>query len=236
MNAIVAGAESRVNTHTPSSQGAPDVTVLPNGNYVVTWHSLGQDNNTVNPNTSCGVYSQLYRADGTPIGGESLVNTYTLYAQYGQRVTALSDGRYLIVWQSENQDGSGWGTYGQRFAADGSRIGDEFRVNANAPDTQYLPSVAGLAGGGFVASWTYGLNPQSHTDIHLRRFDAFGNAVTGDVLVNGTTAGHQDNSEVVGLSDGGFLVLWQSQGQDGSGYGLYARRYTAAGVAQPEFR
>ncbi|WP_349603025.1 hypothetical protein, partial [Azospirillum argentinense] len=68
---VVAGAESRVNTHTASDQGAPDVAVLPNGNYVVTWHSLNQDG------SKYGVYSQLYRADGTPIGGEARVNSYT---------------------------------------------------------------------------------------------------------------------------------------------------------------
>ena len=31
---------------------------------------------------------------------------------------------------------------------------------------------------------------------------------------------------------GDFAVTWQSYGQDGSGYGVYARRYNAAGAAQ----
>uniref|UniRef100_UPI0032DE5E6A hypothetical protein n=1 Tax=Azospirillum argentinense TaxID=2970906 RepID=UPI0032DE5E6A len=115
--------------------------------------------------------------------------------QNGQRVTGLPDGGYLIAWQSEGQDGSVWGTHGQRFAADGTRVGGEFRVNAGTPDNQYLPSMAGLADGGFVVTWTHGLYLQSTSDVYLRRFDAFGNAVTGDVLVNGTTAGNQDNSE-----------------------------------------
>ena len=30
---------------------------------------------------------------------------------------------------------------------------------------------------------------------------------------------------------GDFVVVWQSFGQDGSGYGVYARRYNAAGTA-----
>src|SRR5205085_1810438 len=35
---------------------------------------------------------------------------------------------------------------------------------------------------------------------------------------------------------GHFLVAWQSQGQDGSGLGVYARRFGAAdGTAGPEF-
>ena len=31
---------------------------------------------------------------------------------------------------------------------------------------------------------------------------------------------------------GNFVVAWESVGQDGDGYGVYARRYSAAGVAQ----
>ena len=38
-------------------------------------------------------------------------------------------------------------------------------------------------------------------------------------------------------ADGDFVVAWQSDGQDGSGSGIYAQRYNAAGVAQgAEFR
>ncbi len=33
------------------------------------------------------------------------------------------------------------------------------------------------------------------------------------------------------LNDGGFVVTWSSNGQDGSGYGVYAQRYDAAGAA-----
>ena len=39
-------------------------------------------------------------------------------------------------------------------------------------------------------------------------------------------------------SDGDFVVAWSSFGQDGSGYGVYARRYDQSGTAQDatEFR
>jgi hypothetical protein len=37
-------------------------------------------------------------------------------------VAGLSDGGYVIVWQDNGSaDGSGWGVFGQRFGADGSR-------------------------------------------------------------------------------------------------------------------
>ena len=33
-------------------------------------------------------------------------------------------------------------------------------------------------------------------------------------------------------ADGDFVVAWQSAGQDGCSYGVYAQRFNAAGVAQ----
>ena len=42
--------------------------------------------------------------------------------------------------------------------------------------------------------------------------------------------GNQIYSKVSGLSDGGFLVTWASDGQDGSGYGIYGKKYDAGGI------
>ena len=48
-------------------------------------------------------------------GSEFRINTYTNDAQYNPSVTALSDGGFVVTWQSSGQDGSDWGIYGQRF-------------------------------------------------------------------------------------------------------------------------
>ena len=73
------------------------------GNFVVSWNSLSQDG------SSWGIYAQRFAADGTPLGGEFLVNTYTNADQYRSAVTLdQSTGNYLIAWES-NQDGSGMG-------------------------------------------------------------------------------------------------------------------------------
>jgi hypothetical protein len=48
--------------------------------------------------------------------------------------------------------------------------------------------------------------------------------------INTTTAGHQ-GSPLVGMSDdGGFVVAWESEGQDGDGLGIYAQRYNSSGI------
>ena len=51
----------------------------------------------------------------TAIGTEFQINTYTSSAQWNSSVTGLADGGFVVTWQSSEQDGSGWGVYGQRY-------------------------------------------------------------------------------------------------------------------------
>ena len=50
--------------------------------------------------------------------------------------------------------------------------------------------------------------------------------------VNQTAAANQSNPAAAADADGDFVIAWQSYGQDGApaDYGVYAKRYTAAGV------
>jgi hypothetical protein len=55
--------------------------------------------------------------------------------------------------------------------------------------------------------------------------------------VNTYTDGPQDEPNVVSLHDGGFVVTWESWGQDGDGKGIYGQVYDAAGIPRGnEFR
>lgn len=55
--------------------------------------------------------------------------------------------------------------------------------------------------------------------------------------VNSYTNSYQDTSNVAMDDVGNFIVTWTSDGQDGSGYGVYAQRYDASGAAMgAEFR
>ncbi len=52
-----------------------------------------------------------------------------------------------------------------------------------------------------------------------------------DILVNTYTTGAQSAADVVRHSDGSFIVVWGSQGQDGSGWGVFGRKYDRDGIA-----
>ena len=109
------------------------MTALAGGGFVVTWTSDGQDG------SGYGIYGQRYAPDGTAVGSEFRVNTFTANNQHWSSVTALAGGGFVVTWTSLGQDGSGYGIYGQRYAADGTAVGSEFRVNTFTTDHQSYP-------------------------------------------------------------------------------------------------
>src|SRR4029079_9629086 len=79
---------------------------------------------------------------GTPVGPEFRVNTYTTGYQDTASVSADSAGNFIVVWDGQGADDPITGIFGQRFAASGTPLGPEFRVNASTTDLQVTPSVA----------------------------------------------------------------------------------------------
>ena len=226
------GDEFRVNTFTIGHQSRPSVTSLTDGGFVVTWESSAQDGPVF-----YGIYGQRYDATGTPEGDEFQVNTYTSNNQQVPSVTSLTDGGFVVAWESNGQDGSDWGIYGQRYDATGTPEGDEFQVNTYTSNDQRLPSVTSLTDGGFVVTWlSYGQDGSS-SGVYGQSYDVTGTPVGDEFLVNAYTSNAQSVPSVTSLTDGGFVVTWTSYGQDGSNYGIYGQRYDATGTPEgDEFR
>jgi hypothetical protein len=103
------GPEFRVNTYTTSYQFAPSIATDSAGNFVVVWESSTQDG------SSRGVFGQRYASSGAPLGPEFRVNTYTPNGQDRPSVAADSSGDFIVTWDSELQDGSTTGVFGQRY-------------------------------------------------------------------------------------------------------------------------
>ena len=147
-------------------------------------------------------------------------------------------------------DGAG-GTDTQAIAvtvtnvADGIRVtpvsvvalGDETRVNSTTTDNQAIQpnvaqAVAADANGNYVIVWASNLQDGSLYGVYAQRFNAQGVAQGAEFLVNSITADNQINPAVAMDDAGNFVVTWASNLQDGDGYGVYAQRFNAAGVAQ----
>jgi hypothetical protein len=102
------GGETRVNTTTFSEQQHPAVAMDADGDYIVTWHSDGQDGGDF------GVYTQRYDALGATQGHETRVNATTSRGQIDPAVASDADGDAVFAWVSDSQDGSVSGIYARR--------------------------------------------------------------------------------------------------------------------------
>jgi hypothetical protein len=223
LNGEKVGSEFRVNTWTINNQSGPSITSLPDGGFVVVWHSDWQDG------SGDGVYGQRFDSNGNKVGSEFQVNTSTAHSQGGPSITWLSNGGFVVVWESNGQDGSGWGVYGQRFDSNGGKLGSEFQVNTWTTDDQENPSITSLSNGGFVVVWqSYGQD-RSSWGVYAQRFDLNGNKIGSELLLNTWTTDSQGDPSVTSLSDGGFIVVWDSNGQDSSSWGVYAQRFDLNG-------
>ena len=110
------GAEFQVNTHFEGGQDGSQTATLEDDDFVVVWHSSGQDGDAY------GVYAQIFHRNGTTDGVEFGVNTYAASSQQGPVVADLGGTKFVVIWQSVEQDGDNNGIFAQRFKADGTRI------------------------------------------------------------------------------------------------------------------
>ncbi|MFN8710512.1 MAG: hypothetical protein ACK50J_27885, partial [Planctomyces sp.] len=143
-----------------------------------------------------------------------------------------SDGDFVIAWESEGEDNSGFAINAQRYNAAGTPQGIEFRVNATTLNDQKAPAVAMDSDGDFIVTWqSYGQDT-SGLGIYAQRYSAVGVPRGGEFLVNTTIVGNQEMPSVSLDSDGDFVVTWRN-----SITVITAQRYNAAGEAQGgEFR
>jgi len=102
------GAEFQVNTYTTGFQGQPAIAGDGLGNFLVVWVSNHDGH-------QAGVFGQRYDSGGTPQGAEFQVNTYTTGSQWTPAVAADGQGKAVVVWRSEGQDGQVSGIFGQRL-------------------------------------------------------------------------------------------------------------------------
>jgi hypothetical protein len=232
------GMQFQVNSSTDDAQRFPAVAAADNGDFVVVWESYtsGGDDDS-----DRSVQGQRFASDGTTLGGEFQVNTYTTLGQMLPRVATASDGDFVVVWTSYGSYGSDTSSYsvqGQRYASDGSAQGGQFQVNAYTSLVQAFASVAASDDGDFVVVWQgfggYGTDT-SLFGIHGQRFASDGSAQGGEFQVNTYTPGFQQIPAVAVTAEGGFAVVWQSGGSNGSdtsGESVQGQRYASDGSAQ----
>ncbi len=171
-----------------------------------------------------GILGRIFDPDGNPVGGEFVVNSTTTGSQQDPEVAVGADRSFVVVWESGDADGSG--VYSQLYDAHGDPVGGETLVNVVEHNNQVDPDVVMADDGSYVVVWR---GADSDGDgIHLRMFDAFGQAISSEFLVNTDESGDQQDPQAAMTGDGRFVVTWQST--SGGNQGIFAQLYTAAGA------
>lgn len=167
-----------------------------------------------------------------PIGNEFRINTYTTNRQYLSSVAVDSSGDFVVIWNSDGQDGSLSGVYGQLYNNNGNKVGSEFRVNTYTTFSQYATSVAMDYDGDFVVVWSSN-QQSSDNDVYGQRYENYSKAGS-EFRVNTYTTNTQNDPSVAMDSDGDFVIVWQSgyfaiNSPDESYSGIYGQRYDKIG-------
>ncbi len=164
-----------------------------------------------------------YSAAGTELA--KLPNAFDTTRVIGEqpRVSAPdSSGNFVVVWTL--QSGSTYDVIAQRFNSTMVPQKESFRVNQSSSSIATLPDVAMTPSGEFTVVWTSaGQRVDGLSDIYSQRFNANGERVNNEAVLNTYPAGAQTDPSIALNAAGNFIVAWTSDGQDGSGAGVYAR-------------
>ena len=258
------GNEFAINSYITDAQQYPVVSSLKNGGFIVAWQSNLQDG------SGDGVYAKLYDdagrevntnsfGNGNAVGNEFQVNSYTLNNQRTPSAIGLTNGDYVIVWQSDGQDTSGYGIYAKRYSENGTElpmpmsgsntaVDNEFRVNSHTDSDQWFAyqynsrqNIAALMDGGYIITWISSGQDTSVYGIYAKRYAENGTEVP--LSISGT-GGAKDNEfpvntfitndqwlpAVTAFIDNSFMFAWTSR-QDASDRGIFGKLFNSANVA-----
>src|SRR5262249_12929738 len=102
------------------------------------------------------------------------------------------------------------------------------------PGTEQLQTmVTALSDGGWAVTWRTTKMPvgaPDHLGLYQQRFNARGEPVGGETLVNTTTVGNQGSHDVIALPNGRWVVIWGSYDRPGLHQQVFAANGTKEGT------
>jgi Ca2+-binding RTX toxin-like protein len=146
------GTEFKINDDITGRVNFPEVAAL-DGQFAITWSYSGD------------VFVRIFDNDGTAVTSDILVETYDDNSQNYPEIVGLNDGGFVVFWYSDAHIKSPMegqqltGVSGQRFDANGNKIGTEFLVNSYweadlGASREHLPSATLTEDGKLVIVWS----------------------------------------------------------------------------------
>lgn len=106
----------------------------------------------------------------------------------------------------------------------------EFLINSTSTNDQSSPAIATLQDGSYVVTWVSWGQDGSLGGLFAQRFGVGGIKYGPELAVNTRSASSQESPGITALKDGGYVITWVSNLQDGAGWGIYLQQYNASGI------
>lgn len=168
------------------------------------------------------LYLRCFGANSQAVTGDMIVNVSPGDGFFPD-IAVGSAGNAVTVWYSHDTD---YPVRAQRWTAGCAQDGPAIQVNTDTSTTGGSPKVALAADGSFAVVWVPTVG-----EMVVRLFDNTGAPLGPESQVNSHTVDYQGLPDIAMAPGGAFVVVWQSTDQDGDMFGVYAQRFTAAGVA-----
>ena len=208
------GPEFTINSQ-PATCRYPAVAMDSDGNFAVVWMKESSKNSIV---------ARLYNANGSAGTEPFVVNTVS-FNSIAQPSIAMDDSGYFVVtWDGDPNRAGDDDIHARLYQPDGTPMREQFVVNTTRRSSQQNPRVAMNSAGEFVIVWNgeTGLG-NTERDIFGQRFDSSGIPIGDEFQVNSYITGDQRNPAVAMGEASQFVAVWQSDGQDGSRYGIFGQ-------------
>ena len=178
------------------------------------------------------VYATRYDSSGNLLGTSQVTFSPLNTDHFEARDVAMkADGSFVVTWQYSSLNvNDAHGIYAQQFDGTGTAQGSAIQVEQSGSFPGYNSlgiieaPVSMDSSGDFAVSWTYS-SDGSGTGVDEQFYNASGVAQGGPVNVNTFTTGDQHSASLAMDAAGDFVVVWQSQGQDGSAGGIYSQLF-----------
>ena len=208
------GPEFTVNNE-PAICRYPNVAIGDNGSFVVVWMKESGKNS---------IMARLYNADGSAATEPFAVNTISFNSITQPSIAMAGSGHFVVVWDGDPNRAGDDDIHARLYQPDGTPMREQFVVNTTRRSSQQNPRVAMNNWQEFIIVWESRVDPNvNERDIFGQRFDSAGLPIGDEFQINTFAAGDQRNPAVAIGEAGQFVAVWQSDGQDGSRYGIFGQ-------------
>jgi Ca2+-binding RTX toxin-like protein len=194
---IALGPDFIVNTTTQGLQGAPTITALKGGGFVISWLSDEGPNHQIR--------ARVYNSSGVASGADFAVSNLTNDDQVNvsSSIGALANGGFVVTWHSKDAGGSA-NLVARTFNSSGVPTSGEFELLDSAPGVY---SVAVLADGRLFLAWNEGVGP-GVTVYSARVYTDNGVAIGEKFALATSFSDFKTGLDLASLSDGRVAASW----------------------------